>query len=166
MSKLIASSYPSRSCKMASTQQELQLLSSLTPAQLRAEWRRVFRKDAPPHSPDLMIRAISWRLQSRTHGDLTRSTRQRLIRLAGVSDDGVGPVMAPPMAPGTRLLREWNDRTIEVIVLDAGYLFEDRHFTSLSQIAEHVTGAHWSGPRFFGLKQRRKPVGSKPHGAC
>jgi hypothetical protein len=150
---------------MASIAQQLEVLSSSTPAQLRAEWRRVFRKDAPPHSPDLMIRAITWRLQSRIHGDLSWSIRQRLVRLADQLDqhDGTGQIAASPLAPGTRLVREWNERTIEVIVLDAGYLFDDRHFTSLSQIARHVTGTQWSGPRFFGLKKARKLRGDRGH---
>jgi Protein of unknown function (DUF2924) len=152
---------------MASITEQLEALSSSTPARLRAEWRRVFRKDAPPHSPDLMIRAIAWRLQSRTHGDLPSLARQRLVRLADqlVRRDGAGLITAPPLAPGTRLVRKWNERTIEVIVLESGYLFDDRHFTSLSQIARHVTGTQWSGPRFFGLKKSRKLRGDRGHGA-
>lgn len=151
---------------MTIAQQQLHVLTSSTPAQLRAEWRRVFRKEAPPHSPDLMIRAIAWRLQSRTHGDLSRSTRQRLARLARQLDqrDGTGQITAPPLAPGTRLVREWNERTIEVTVLEAGYMFDDRHFASLSQIARHVTGTQWSGPRFFSLSKGRKPSGDHVHG--
>lgn len=152
---------------MANIKQELEALASLTPAQLRAEWRRVFRRDAPPHSPDLMTRAISWRLQARAQGDLTRSVRQRLAQLALQMEKGDSDcvVASPSLSPGTRLLREWNGRMLEVTVLEDGYLFEDRLYTSLSQIAEHVTGTHWSGPRFFGLKNRRKTGGSGQHGA-
>jgi hypothetical protein len=73
-------------------------------------------------------------------------------------------ITAPPLAPGTRLVREWNERTIKVTVLDAGYMFDDRHFTSLSQIARHVTGTQWSGPRFFGLRKNRKRRGDHVHG--
>lgn len=151
---------------MAIIGQQLKALSSLTPAQLRAEWRRIFRKEAPPHSPDLMLRAISWRLQSRTHGDLTRATRQRLARLASQTDQcgGTGSNAALSLAPGTRLVREWNERAIEVVVLEDGFMFEDRLFTSLSQIARHVTGTHWSGPRFFGLTKNRKLRGDHAHG--
>ena len=151
---------------MPSVQEQIHILTSSTPAQLRAEWRRVFRKETPPHSPDLLIRAITWRLQSRTHGDLSRSTRQRLARFAQQLDTrgDTGQIPASPPAPGTRLVREWNERTIEVTVLEAGYMFDDRHFTSLSQIARHVTGTQWSGPRFFGLRNGRKPSGDHGHG--
>jgi len=57
--------------------------------------------------------------------------------------------------PGTRLLREWNGKLHAVLVDDDGFLFDDRRFASLSHIAREITGAHWSGPRFFGLKSRR-----------
>jgi hypothetical protein len=52
---------------------------------------------------------------------------------------------------GTRLVREWNGRTITVEVSDSGFVHAGRSWRSLSEIARHVTGAHWSGPRFFGL---------------
>ena len=136
----------------------MEALAAMSPAQLRAEWRRVFRKDAPPHSPDLLARAIAWRMQAKVQGDIPTSVRSRLLQLAAQLDkDGeISSVTAPTLSPGTRLLREWNGRTIEVTVVENGYLFEERLYTSLSQIAEHVTGTHWSGPRFFGLRSRRK----------
>jgi hypothetical protein len=55
------------------------------------------------------------------------------------------------LKPGTRLVRSWHGRTISVLVSEAGYVFEDRTYRSLSRIAREVTGAFWSGPRFFGL---------------
>lgn len=143
---------------MATAVKDMEALAAMSPAQLRAEWRRVFRKDAPPHSPDLLARAIAWRMQAKVQGDIPTSVRSRLLQLAAQLDkDGeISAVSAPTLSPGTRLLREWKGRTIEVTVVENGYLFDDRLYNSLSQIAEHVTGTHWSGPRFFGLKNRRK----------
>lgn len=60
----------------------------------------------------------------------------------------------PALMPGTRLIREWNGQTIAVEVTEVGFCWQDRHWRSLSQIARAVTGAHWSGPRFFGLTSR------------
>jgi hypothetical protein len=57
----------------------------------------------------------------------------------------------PSIKPGTRLVREWNGRTHHVEVLDKGFRWNDRTYRSLSSIAKAITGAHWSGPRFFGL---------------
>jgi len=45
------------------------------------------------------------------------------------------------------------------MALDDGFEFEGRLYRSLTQIAREITGAHWSGPRFFGLKDRKRPAG-------
>ncbi len=58
--------------------------------------------------------------------------------------------------PGTRLIREWQGQTHEVLVSQDGYLWHDQRYTSLSRIATEITGVKWSGPRFFGLKRRSR----------
>jgi hypothetical protein len=56
-----------------------------------------------------------------------------------------------PLLPGARLLRDWQGRTHVVDVVEGGFLYEGRMHRSLSAISKQITGAHWSGPRFFGL---------------
>jgi hypothetical protein len=56
---------------------------------------------------------------------------------------------------GTRLFREWQGRTYEVLVLDDGFSWQGTHYRSLSAVAKKITGTPWSGPLFFGLKQDR-----------
>lgn len=51
-------------------------------------------------------------------------------------------------------MREWNGKTYQVQVIDAGYLFENKVWRSLSEIARAITGARWNGPKFFGLRQK------------
>ncbi|WP_318013024.1 DUF2924 domain-containing protein [Mesorhizobium sp. ESP7-2] len=48
-------------------------------------------------------------------------------------------------------MRDWNGKTHIVDVVEDGFVFEARVYPSLSSIARKITGAHWSGPRFFGL---------------
>ena len=55
---------------------------------------------------------------------------------------------------GTRLVREWNGRTISVEVVDDHFVWNDAPYRSLSEIARAVTGTRWSGPRFFGIVGR------------
>ncbi|WP_137113356.1 DUF2924 domain-containing protein [Mesorhizobium sp. GR13] len=57
----------------------------------------------------------------------------------------------PALLPGTRLVREWNGRTHIVDIGENGFVFDGKTYRSLSAIAKRITGAHWSGPRFFGL---------------
>ena len=61
----------------------------------------------------------------------------------------------PQLKPGTRLMREWQGRTYEVVVLDDGFSWQGAQYRSLSAIARKITGTAWSGPLFFGLKQNR-----------
>src|SRR5437879_6591649 len=61
----------------------------------------------------------------------------------------------PQPKPGTRLIREWQGRTYEVVVLDDGCSWQGTQYRSLSAIARKITGTAWSGPLFFGLKQNR-----------
>jgi len=55
---------------------------------------------------------------------------------------------------GTRLVRQWHGHAHTVQVREDGFEYEGQHYRSLTVITERITGAHWSGPRFFGLTKR------------
>ena len=137
---------------------ELDALLSMKPPELRAKWRDVYRTVAPDIGPDLLRRGISYRLQERRQGSLATSTRREIERLIKQFGKGEGPYAtgAPSLKTGTRLVRSWRDKMHHVLVLDEGYEFDGRRYQSLTQIAQDITGAHWSGPRFFGLATKRK----------
>ena len=135
-------------------------LMTMSPPELRAAWRDQFRKPAPDIRPDLLRRGLAWRIQARVNGGLTASTR-KAIEKAQEQLARTGSVASPrdlAIKPGTRLVREWHGKTYHVLVLDDGFEHEGRHYESLSQIARAITGAHWSGPRFFGLRKHSSEV--------
>ena len=136
--------------------EQLAGLTRMSPAQLRAEWLRVYRDPAPDMTADLLRRGIAWRLQERVMGGLAPSTLREIERLVRQFTRTGEVVSQPPLVikPGTRLVRDWGGKSHHVLVLEEGYLYQDRRYRSLSQIAAHITGAKWSGPRFFGLQQR------------
>jgi Protein of unknown function (DUF2924) len=74
---------------------------------------------------------------------------------------GAAKRFRPQLKPGTRLMREWQGRTYEVVVLDDGFSWQGTRYNSLSAIARKITGTAWSGPLFFGLKQNRS-AGRRP----
>jgi len=133
----------------------LAALATLSLEQLRDKWAEV-DKSAPPTTPaPLLRRLLAQRLQEKRHGGLPLLVVRELERAAsssGMVPEAVRKTVA--LSPGTRLIREWNGRTIAVEVRDGGFVWEDRTWRSLSEIARAVTGAHWSGPRFFGLSRR------------
>lgn len=138
---------------------DVDALGRMSPAELRSAWRETFKEAAPQLSPDLLARAIAYRLQERQHGGLTSSVRLELARLTRlVARTGeCRPANHISIKPGTRLVREWNGRALNVLVCDEGFELNGQHYASLTQIAYDVTGTRWSGPRFFGLKSRKAP---------
>jgi hypothetical protein len=133
-------------------------LSALSIFALRGEWRRHYRVSPPMRlSRDLLIRGIAYRLQERAHGGLSKAAVRKLER-AIAARPGDGAPSLPPIAlkPGTRLVREWRGTTHTVLVVGDGLEWRGRRYRSLSQVARAITGARWSGPRFFGLRQRAK----------
>ena len=135
-------------------------LITMSPPELRAAWRDQFRKPAPEIGPDLLRRGLAWKIQARVNGGLTTSTR-KAIEKAQAQLARKGSVASSPdlvIKPGTRLVREWHGKTYHVLVLDDGFEHEGRQYESLSQIARAITGAHWSGPRFFGLRKQTSEV--------
>ena len=107
---------------------------------------------------ELLTRGISWKEQGRTEGGFPPTLRRELARLAEqlVRSGDLDIERQLSLKTGTRLVREWHGRTCHVTVLEEGFLFEDRRYASLTQIARTITGANWSGPRFFGLRQRTR----------
>ncbi len=130
---------------------ELEALASLSPAQLRERWNSLEGVCPPSVPPGLLRRLVAQRLQERRYGALPALVARELARIA-TGGPGTEPVRPRiELTPGTRLVREWNGQTITIEVLENGFRYDDQTWRSLSEIARHVTGAHWSGPRFFGL---------------
>jgi hypothetical protein len=133
-------------------------LPELNLGELRREWRTLYKTEASPHlSRELLVRAVAYRMQEVTLGGL-RPGRQRQLRQIAqqFKQTGAANISArPELKPGTRLVREWQGRTYEVLVLDDGFSWQDTHHRSLSALARKITGTPWSGPLFFGLKPNR-----------
>jgi hypothetical protein len=135
----------------------LAALETRTTQELRSEWRRLYRAEPPRRlSRDLILRAIAYRMQERTHGGLGLATRRRLDALAEeLETKGASHFDAAAfLKPGTKLVREWHGRTHTVMVAEDGFEFDGQRYRSLTRIATLITGVHWSGPVFFGLRKR------------
>jgi hypothetical protein len=142
---------------MTPLEQQLAELPGMSPAQLRAKWRECWRKPAPEMGPDLLRRGIAWKLQSRVFGGVPGDIKRELERAADRLRRGEELLSSsrPALRPGSRLVRQWQGRVHRVLVLDDGYDYDGRRFSSLTQVATAITGTHRSGPNFFGLKKRK-----------
>ena len=130
-------------------------LSEVTIFELRGEWRRLHRMPPPMRlSRDLLTRGITYKLQERAYGGLATATARKLER---ASADPLGRGAAKPtqpisLRPGTRLVREWHGVTHTALIHADGIEWRGQRYRSLSVVARKITGARWSGPRFFGLR--------------
>jgi len=111
-----------------------------------------------------LLRGIAYKLQAKRAGALRAPSKRQLLKIAHIAlegDDlnsntadrkacGLNKSSKPKLQTGSKLVREWNGRTYEVEVADKGFVLNDEVYTSLSACAKAITGAHWSGPRFFG----------------
>jgi hypothetical protein len=145
--------------------EELQALPGRSTQELKQVWQTLLGTQPPNKlSRDLLIRVIADKLQEAALGGLAPTVKRRLAALARRTENGTETGPAHPMArlkPGTKLVRAWRGKTHVVLVLENGFEHQGKRYTSLTQIADEVTGAHWSGPRFFGLI---KPRPAMPNG--
>lgn len=136
---------------------ELLRLKALTNFELRGEWRRLYHMQPPKSlSRDLLVRGITYKVQERAFGGLSKSLFRKISGATPEAPSGAGRI-APrtTVKPGTRLVREWNGQTHTVLVHADGVEWCGQRYSSLSVVAREITGAHWSGPRFFGLTAKK-----------
>jgi len=139
-------------------------LPSLDAKDLRALWQEYFDEEAPRKKRDYLIPRLAWRIQELAYGGLSKVAKGRLEQLmrmkelekksAGGKRDDDKPKKINRPAVGTRLVREYHGFEHHVTVTRNGFEYQGRTFRSLSHIAKEITGAHWSGPLFFGLVQK------------
>ena len=134
-------------------ERELDRIGSLGVAELRTEWQRLNHGSPPKLSRELFALALAYQLQEQEYGGLSKSTRRKLQTVAKSwrATGRIGPYPTLSLKPGARLVREWHGRRHTVTVTGDGFEHEGTSYPSLTVIARKITGAHWSGPRFFGL---------------
>ena len=103
-------------------------------------------------SLDFIKGNLAWVIQAKQQKQNPKALREKLIKKA----NGATPQNKTAFEPGTRLIREWQGRTHEVTIMDKGYLWQDKQYRSLTAIAQEITGTKWSGPRFFGLIDKKQ----------
>lgn len=142
-------------------EREIATLPEMNIAQLRAKWRQNLKEPPPLHvRKQLFVPILAYELQEKAYGGLKPEIRRQLEKIAAryrrEADTKDVPFREPRrIKPGTRMLRDWNGKTHQVTVVENGFEYGGERYKSLSVIARKITGTRWSGPLFFGLKDRR-----------
>jgi Protein of unknown function (DUF2924) len=132
-------------------------LPDLNKAQLLKVWAENFNQGPPPKlRKEIMVPILAYRMQEREFGGLSHAARRRLREIAESLKKETPPDAnaAPRQETGTRLIRTWHGEVHEVLSTDSGYEYRDKRYGSLSKIAREITGTRWSGPAFFGTKEK------------
>jgi len=144
-------------------------LQRLPMQELTERWRVLIGGEPPQYNKAFVLQRLICRVQELAYGGLSIAAAQQMDQvLTSVGYDALGgerdaarastaTTRRNPGLPmiGTRLVREWNDQRYEVLVTRDGFEFEGRPYKSLTAIAKAITGTHWNGPHFFGLRRKQ-----------
>jgi len=155
---------------------EVASLAGLTVAQLQQKWATVWNEPCRSRNKDFLRKRIAWKIQANAYGGISQRALERARELADetlLKIRNPAPVGLPSPgsctirrhihapgdpripAPGAVITRDYKGQKLLVAVLEKGFEFEGRIYRSLSAVAKEVTGSHWNGIHFFGLKERR-----------
>ena len=147
------------------TLRQIAELETLAVPELKARWRKLFGADPPTHNRRFLIKRLAYRIQELTYGGLSDEARRRaaeIIKEAGLDEEasipgrgGTPRRRVEAAILGTRFVRVWNGRRYEVTVIAGGFEFEGKPYRSLTAIARAITGTHWNGRAFFGLRDSK-----------
>ena len=137
-------------------------LGRLSARDLQDRWRELYGSEPPGYNRTFLTKRLAYRLQELAHGGLSDTIRSQMagiLREAKLNEDGAtggngrqGKRARDLPTAGTRLVREWNGKRYEVTVLVKGFEFEGRRYRSLTAITKAITGTHWNGRAFFGMR--------------
>ena len=119
---------------------------------LRNEWEKAWGKKPHLRIGQVMLeKSLIYKLNQKTNPEMDKRLRQL------IKDYKQNPKCfddrAETLKPGTRLVRNYNGVKHNVIVKELGFEYKNKDYSSLSQIANEITGKRWNGWVFFGLKK-------------
>ncbi|MXO89281.1 DUF2924 domain-containing protein [Pontixanthobacter aquaemixtae] len=130
-------------------------IEAMSARERKVEWRRLTKSPPPPaFGSGLLARALAYREQEKAFGGLANANVKRIRMIAMEGSVGTSSPKRS-VRPGTWLSRTWHGEVHQVIVVDDGVEYRGKRYASLSAVARKITGARWSGPRFFGLTSPR-----------
>ncbi len=136
---------------------QLAKLNDMNGKALAAKFEELYCFSPGETTPRHLRARLGYRIQEIFLGGISESDKAVLERIA--ANDPLANLKPPkgsgriPQMPGTQFRRVWKDREYIVTVLGGGeYEYDGEKYTSLSRIAKVITGGHWNGKLFFGVK--------------
>jgi hypothetical protein len=137
---------------------QLSALADMKMADLWFLWDQHFKRRPGTWSRDYVVGRIAYKIQEAAYGGIDADIHRQLVRM-GQKHTRLGHANSAEamLLPGATLIRSHGGNEHRVVVTpDGQYEYKGQVFKSLSMVARHITGTHWSGPAFFGLKKSSK----------
>lgn len=144
-------------------------LPGLSFDELKERWRALYGTEPPAYNKPFLVKRLAYRIQELAYGGLSENAKARLDEIA--RENGMDELASLERTSkprkvgmpviGTRLVREWNDQRYEVTVIHNGFEYNGKTYRSLTAITKAITGTHWNGPAFFGLRRGNNGDGHK-----
>ena len=126
---------------------------------LRKYYKELYGVETKQKCKELLRRRIAYRLQERRYGGLSQADAEFLDSLADQDPLANLNLVTIPyqqgmkIIPGTKFVREWHGVTYEAVFRGRRqYEYRGRIYSSLTAISTLITGTHWSGTTFFGVR--------------
>ena len=134
-------------CKEVSVQRQLLALAQMDKEELISKWKDLFGRNPPEYGPVFMRRRLAYRIQELFYGGLSEEFKRQILM----------QIKHPPrktglLKLGNRIIREWHGVKYEVVIRPNGVEYQGELYRSLTAVAKKITGTHWNGKVFFGVK--------------
>lgn len=137
--------------------------------ELKERWRMLYGGTPPAYNKVFIIKRLTYRIQELAYGGLSISIRERMRQILvanGFDENGWKAARKSPISKscaglpvlGTKISREWNGRRYEVTVVHGGFEYDGNRYRSLTAVAKAITGTHWNGRVFFGIRMSSKGI--------
>jgi phosphoserine phosphatase len=133
----------------------LAALQQMSLTELQEKWRDLYGSEPPNYGKQSMMRQLAYRVQELFYGGLSKGVKEQLKQAAD-AEDSKGKKRKSPFTIGTRFVRVWQNQEHEVVVVSGGFEYQGQKFSSLTAVAGKITGSHWNGRAFFGLRGKDK----------
>ncbi|MDR2781118.1 MAG: DUF2924 domain-containing protein [Holosporaceae bacterium] len=126
-------------------------LKTMSLNDLRDLWYSLYKHDPISDSKMYMIPQLAYRIQELAYGGTDEATERKIQQVA--HDISKGKKKTYKALLGTKIVKEYKDKLHEIFVVAEGFSYNGRVYSSLSAIAQQITGTKWNGLVFFGVKK-------------
>lgn len=118
-------------------------------SELDKMWIKMFDHSPAFQTKQYMMPKIAYRIQELAYGGIDSSTEQKLN--TGVRELNKSKAKKYKPMVGTKIVKEYKKKIYEVLVTEEGFAYAGSVYSSLSAIAQKITGTKWNGLRFFDI---------------